>query len=197
MIKCLAKISMLLALLSTMLITSVFASWVYATNPATSKTIDIPISLIEFIYTPEEVLPGHEVGHLHQNHQEVVYNITDHVKYGLNYQQKPLLTNYLNQNGVVYSNQKATGGNLKFLGDESESIMWIVYKETDTEYHIFTFTDDRVNSSNVNYVKEVYKTKCVYENGTWQNVRAFKGEAPVAEIDNLYTINYEVWKETQ
>ena len=197
MIKCLAKISMLLALLSTMLITSVFASWVYSAYPPTDKDMGLGLSLIEFVYKPEEVLPGHEVGYLDQNHQEVIYNITDHIKYGLNYQDKPLLTNYLNQNGIVYSNQKATGGNLKFLGDESESLMWVIEKDTDTIYYIYTFEEEQVTSSNLNLLITVYKTKCVYKDGLWQNERAYVGEAPIAMVSGIMTINVDGWKEIQ
>ena len=194
-IKCLAKISALLAMMSFILISSVFASWVYAEYPPANARTEIGLSLIEFTYTPEEVLPGHEVGSLNQNHQEVVYNITDHIKYGLNTQSKPLLSNYLNSNGIVYSNQKATGGNLKFLGDESESLMWVVKKETDTEYSIYTFLNDEVTSNNLNVIISVYKTKCVYQDGLWQNVRSFMGEAPIARISNIITINVDEWKE--
>lgn len=195
--KHLAKISALLALLSTMLITSVFASWVYSAYPPTDKDMSFGLSLIEFVYKPEEVLPGHEVGYLDQNHQEVIYNITDHIKYGLNYQDKPLLSNYLNSNGIVYSNQKATGGNLKFLGDESESLMWVVEKDTDTVYYIYTFLDDNVDSSHLNTIITVYKTMCVYKDGLWQNERAFLGQAPIARISGIMTINVNEWKEIQ
>ncbi len=197
LIKHLAKISALLALISTMLITSVFASWVYAEFSPKDHETNFDLSMIEFVYKPEEVLPGHEVGYLNQNHQEVIYNITDHIKYGLNYQQKPLLSNYLNQNGIVYSNQKATGGNLKFLGDESESLMWVVEKDTDTIYYIYTFEEEQVTSSNLNLLITVYKTKCVYKDGLWQNERAYVGEAPIARVSGIMTINVSKWQEIQ
>lgn len=194
-IKLFTKVSALLALLSTIMVTSVYASWLYAEFPPQNIEQSLGLNMAEFIYTPEEVLPGHEVGTLGENHQEVIYNITDHIKYGLNYQQKPLLSNYLEQNGVVYSNQKATGGNLKFLGDESESLMWVIKKETDTEYSIYTFANEYVTSSNLNLVIAVFKTKCVYENGLWVNVRAFVGEAPIARVSGIITIDINEWKE--
>ncbi len=197
LIKHLAKISALLALLSTMLITSVFASWVYSEYSPSDKETDLGLSMIEFVYKPEEVLPGHEVGSLDHNHQEVIYNVTDHIKYGLNYQSKPVLSNYLNEYGIVYSNQKTTGGNLKFLGDESESLMWVIKKDTDTLYYIYTFEDDYVTSSNLNMIITVYKTKCVYKDGLWQNERAFIGEAPIVRVSGIMTINVDEWKEMQ
>ncbi len=195
LIKHLAKISALLALISTTLITSVFASWVYAEYSPDDYETNFGLSMVEFVYKPEEVLPGHEVGYLDHNHQEVIYNITDHIKYGLNYQQKPVLTNYLNENGVVYSNQKTTGGNLKFLGDESESLMWVIKKDTDTVYYIYTFEDEKVVSSNLNLLITVYKIKCVYKDGLWQNERAFIGEAPIARVSGIITINVDEWQE--
>lgn len=50
----------------------------------------------------------------------------------------------------LISNQKAMGGNLKFLGDESEPLMWIVEKDTNTIYYIYTFEDKQVTSSKFN-----------------------------------------------
>ena len=177
------------------IIPSVYATWYYAGHAPQEVRSSFDTSMNQFGYTPEEVLPGHEVGSLGQNHQEVVYNITDHKTYGLNNQKKPVLTEYLNQNGIVYSNQKTSGGNLKFLGDESESIMWVVEKETDSEYMLYTFLKDHVDSDYLGQSITVYKTKCVKENGVWTNVRSFTGTAPIVRISGLLTIDVNQWKD--
>ncbi|MBO5889271.1 MAG: hypothetical protein J6Q58_03940 [Clostridia bacterium] len=197
-IKSLIRLFIAVVLLSILFIPSVLATWIYAENPIQDEIAGINVSLLDFPFKPEEILPGHEVGDLDLNHQEVVNNVTNLRQYGLNEDNKKSLKNYLvTYGGVVYSNQPGiTCGNLKFVGDESELLMWIVVKESETECSIYTFSKETINRYNEGDAVVVYKTKCLYENGEWNNVRSYTGESYVTEISGFYSISIARWHAT-
>ena len=84
------------------------------------------VSLSEFEWKPEEILPTEsEIGENHLALIELFLN-EDNKGYGLNYDSKHVLERYLNKNGVVFSNQKVSGGNLKFVSDETNQLYYCV-----------------------------------------------------------------------
>ncbi len=196
--KLLLKVFLLLTLISTLFIPSAFATWNYAVEQTPTIHNDINTALVEFIYKPEEVLPGHEVGYLGTNHQEVIENVANLTKYGLNSKDKKSLLNYLEDlGGIVYSNHPGiTGGNLKFVGDESGQLMWAVVQDSETQCSIYTFSKEKINGSYKNQTVTVYKTICLYQNDKWENVRAYTGESIVIQTLGIYTIDVKGWYAT-
>ena len=84
---------------------SVNAQWLYH-DPTImfNQGVDTSVNLVEFEYTPEEVLPGGsgntEQVIVGQNHLMLIKNIVDHVTYGLNATSKPIVKELL-EKGLI------------------------------------------------------------------------------------------------
>lgn len=99
-----------------------------------------------FEYPPEEILPGGEMedaelGESHFALIDLILNERDK-GYGLNYSNNVVLHRYLKNQPVVYSNQKVSGGNLKFILDpknNTHGLYYCIEKVSDTEYYIYLF----------------------------------------------------------
>ena len=193
LIRMLLKVFLLLSLSIGICLPSAYALWSY-TKGVDEVECDIDtISLGEFIYLPEEVLPGDkESTNLHENHLELLINIIDHLDYGLNATKKPIVRNLLEDGAaVVYSNQNVSGGNLKHMlldSSDVENLMFCVEYSTDTEYNVYTFSSLKVNSANVNVYIDVYKSIVQYNGTKWEAVRSFYG---TAMIDAVYTFDHQ------
>ena len=67
------------------------------------------VSMSEFTYTPEEVLPvDKEATELHENHMNLPKNIVNHVDYGLNATKKTIVRKLL-ENGQGYHPERKSG----------------------------------------------------------------------------------------
>ena len=101
----------------------VYAGWLY-TGPVDDSTSTVDVSLGVFEYKPEEVLPGgDEATKLHENHNNLVNNIVNHIDYGLNATKKPIVRKLLEDGaGVVYCDQNVSGGNLKHMMLDSSDV---------------------------------------------------------------------------
>ena len=187
-------------------ISGVFATWIYAGEPADSVQGEIELGINEFDYSPEAILPGGdndiqvEVG---QNHLWLIENIVNHVSYGLNATSKPIVRELLEDGaGVVYSNQSVSGGNLKHMlvNDSSmEDLDFAVKYETDTFYTAFTFPSKYLTSSSVGATIEAYKTDIFYENGKWIAKTSYFGSVKVARVrggnKQIISIDVSSWIE--
>lgn len=128
----------------------VFATWYYTYETVQNTQEDLSVSLSEFEWKPEQILPTEsEIGENHLALIELIMNESDK-GYGLNYDSKQVLEGYLDRYGLVFSNQKVSGGNLKFVSDETDQLYYCVEKISDTMYYVYTFS-----VSDLNAVKEI------------------------------------------
>ena len=178
-------IGILLFILSFALVPGVFATWNYSSFGPEEKENLFSVSLNEFYYKPEEILPGDdEATDLHENHYNLLTNIVDHVSYGLNATSKPIVRMMLEDGaGVVYSNQNVQGGNLKHMlldSSDVEDLMFAVEYVTATEYNAYTFSANSVTYANLDQYITVYKTQMIKgADGKWEAKRSFLGQAKV------------------
>ena len=98
----------------------VFATWYYTYETTPSVQENLSVSLSDFEWKPAEILPTEsEIGENHLALIELILN-ENNKGYGLNYDNKHVLEGYLDKYGLVFSNQKVSGGNLKFVSDETK-----------------------------------------------------------------------------
>ena len=182
--------------------TGVFAAWHYATSFAYGDNENANISIIEFKYNPEEVLPSDkEDTELHLNHYNLINSIVNHIDYGLNANKKPIIRNLLlDEHGVVYGNQSVSGGNLKHMllnTSDVNALMFVVEYVSDTEFNAYTFIEREASSSNVGNYIQVYKTIIVKES-TWKAMLSYEGRAKVFRPGVVsYSIDVTTWESFQ
>ena len=127
-----------LFLLSLLLLSSiggVFATWYYTYSEVASTEENLSVTLSDFEWKPEQILPTEsEIGENHLKLIDLILNESNK-GYGLNYDNKHVLESYLNKNGIIFSNQKTSGGNLKFVSDETNQLYYCVEKVSDTLYY--------------------------------------------------------------
>ena len=198
-------ILLLILSIITVSIGGVFATWHYAEQPALDDSTNLNVSLIEFMWEPEEILPTEsEIGENHLALIELVLN-EKNKGYGLNYDKKQVLESYLNSKGYIFSNQKTSGGNIKFVSDETNQLYYCIEKVNDTLYNAYTFTyNDIRTAAGTNTKIVVYKTLLV-KTDKWRATQTFFGYAKVKPLrdygaSNLsgelsYTIDFENWEQ--
>ena len=198
-------ILLLILSIITVSIGGVFATWHYAEQPAVDDSTNLNVSLIEFMWEPEEILPTEsEIGENHLTLIELILN-EKNKGYGLNYDKKQVLESYLNSKGYIFSNQKTTGGNIKFVSDETNQLYYCIEKVNGTLYNAYTFTyNDIRTAAGTNTKIVVYKTLLV-KTDKWRATQTFFGYAPTKSLrdygaSNLsgelsYTIDFENWEQ--
>lgn len=171
---------------------TVFGEWIYpGIGPSPSETF-INITLKIFEYPPEEVLPGggNEEAELGQNHYTLIDRILNERDkgYGLNINDNVLLHQYLRKQPVVYSNQKVSGGNLKFILDpktDTDGLYYCIEKGSDTEYYAYTFSvSDLETYAGTNHEIPVYKTTLL-KTDKWNATVSYLGYAKVIFLSDL------------
>ena len=184
----------------------VFATWQYAELPVTDADKSVNVSLDEFIWEPEEILPtDSEIGENHLSLIELILNERNK-GYGLNYDKKQVLESYLNSKGYIFSNQKTSGGNIKFVSDDTRQLYYCIEKVTDTLYNTYTFTYNDVKAASGSPTKIiVYKTLLV-KTDIWRATQTFFGYAKTKALRDFgasalsgelsYTIDFENWSQS-
>ena len=180
----------LVAIVMIMTTVGAFATWRYAEGPPNPVENDVALSIVEFTYKPEEILPGgsNQQAQLGQNHVELITIIVEEVTYGLNStagQNKQIIhKNLINPGDVLYCDQHTTGGNLNKLmveeSDNAQQLYFVIKKISDTEYHTFTMKHSDIEKAVYTEI-EVYLT--VMEKGTngiWVAARSYVGTARVS-----------------
>lgn len=200
MSKFFSKILLLIFLCFTLSTASVYATWHYSNDLPSNENDTLQSTIIGFEYNPDAVLPGdQESTELHENHFNLVTSIVNHVDYGLNATKKPIVRKLLEDGaGVVYSNQSVSGGNLKHMllnTSDVNNLMFVVQYSSDNEYIAYTFTGEKVNSSNIGTPITVYKTIMV-KNTRWEATLSYTGTAEVFYADNqsVYSIDVSTWQ---
>lgn len=176
------------------------------------KEQNLKVSVSHFEYTPDEILPGgnqnEETIELGENHFKVIDLIIQSSGngYALN-NSNSLFHELLETNNAVYSNQKTSGGNLKFVLDvkyNTYGLYYCVEKASDTLYYIYTFTvDDLSSAAGTNTEICVYKTLVEKTNDEWVAKSSALGYAKTARMRDLgvssvsqsidYNINVDSW----
>ncbi len=219
--KLLSRISLLVVLL--ICIASAFGvagSWIYY-KPTDAYDYGFTAGMVDFGYTPEEILPGGggqapgedssggstEVtpGENHYVLIDLVLNENDK-GYGLNINNNVVLHQYLRREGAVYCNQKVSGGNLKFILDPTNNTHGLYYallRISDTEYHCFTFSEEElISAEETGSEINVYKTLLI-KTDEWRATKSYLGHAPVISMRSIgvsadsqsepYTIDMAKW----
>lgn len=155
----------------------VFATWYYTYETTPNAQENLKVSLSEFEWKPDEILPTEsEIGENHLALIELILN-ENQKGYGLNYDNKHVLEGYLDKDGIVFSNQKVTGGNLKFVSDETNQLYYCVEKISDTMYYAYTFSFSDLNSvKGTATVMPVYRT-VLEKTDKWRAPRSYFGYA--------------------
>lgn len=155
----------------------VFATWHYTYDTTKNVQADLSVSLSEFEWKPNEILPTEsEIGENHLALIELILN-ENQKGYGLNYDNKHVLEGYLDKYGLVFSNQKVSGGNLKFVSDETNQLYYCVEKISDTMYYAYTFSFSDLNSAKgTSTVMPVYRT-VLEKTDIWRAPRSYFGYA--------------------
>lgn len=155
----------------------VFATWHYTYEHVANVEEGLSVSLSEFEWKPEQILPTEsEIGENHMALIELILN-ENNKGYGLNYDNKHVLEQYLNREGVIFSNQKTSGGNLKFVSDETNQLYYCVEKISDTMYYAYTFAYGDLNSAKgTASAMPVYRT-VLEKTDIWRAPKSYFGYA--------------------
>ena len=184
----------------------VYATWQYAEIAPKPAGQEIGVSISVFEYTPEEILPGggENTGEveLGQNHFAIIELIVYTAPNGYNLNNSgSLLHSLIKSNGVVYSNQKTGGGNLKFILDAKNNTHYLYYliaKESDTLYYIYTFNiDDLSTAGGTDSEIPVYRTSVV-KTDRWEATVSQIGYAKTVRLSDIgfsnmsHTLDYSI-----
>ena len=201
-------------LCALLLLTSVggtFAAWRYFYPPAPVEDM-LDTSLSMFDYPPEEILPGGgnedievELGGDHYVLIDLVLNENEK-GYGLNINNNVLLHKYLRDDGIVYSNQKVSGGNLKFILDPNNNTHGLYYcleKVTDTQYYAYTFMEADLESVGGTSTEILAYRTILEKTDIWRATTSYTGYAKTKSLSTLgvdadpktvpYSIDVTTW----
>lgn len=197
-----------MALLLIFSASGVYATWLYAEPPLDPAEQQIGLSLSVFDYSPEEILPGgdNEAPEIGQNHLSLIELILNDPDYGLNYGSKKVLHNYLKSDGVVYSNQKVSGGNLRHLLNptaNTHNMYYCLEKISDTVYYAYTFSMSDLSTAGGSTV-EIVAYRTVFEKtDKWNATTSHYGRARTRTLRDLgasadsnaipYSIDMSTW----
>ena len=206
-------LSLILCLVVILSIGSTYAAWKYARLSPAEKDQRIDVSLSVFDYPPEQILPGGdtEQAAIGENHHKLIDLVLNESEkgYGLNEGSNAFLHSLLKKNKYVYSNQKTSGGNLKFIIDPKNAfntfgLYYSLEKVSDTLYYCYTFDiDDLSTASGTSVYITVYRTSLV-KTDKWRAPVSYKGVAQTVKLSDLgvsaasqslgYSIDMASWR---
>ena len=204
-------LSLLMCFLLVISIGGVYATWKYAELSPQNVNQDVVVSILEFEYPPEQILPGGDTQEapLGENHLALTQLILweDDKGYGLNINDNVVIHQYLKRNKVVYSNQKISGGNLKFILDSrnnTHGLYYCIEKVSDTLYYSYTFDINHLSTyaGTTEYIT-VYRTSLV-KTDEWRATVSYQGIAQTKRLSDLgvsadshsiaYSIDVTTWR---
>ena len=184
-------ILMLLAILVLVPVGGVYARWQYADQPFPPEFTNVEIGINTFYFPPEQVLPGGDKeAPLGENHFGLIDRILneDQKNYGLNISNNVLLHEYLRKQPIVYSNQKTSGGHLKFILDPKTSTHGLYYcieKISDTLYYCYTFSESALDAASGTHNEiQVYRTH-LEKTDKWRATVSYVGYTKNIALRNL------------
>ena len=127
--------------------------------------------------------------------------------YGLNISNNVLIHQYLKNHDVIYSNQKTSGGNLKFILDpqnNTHGLYYCIEKVSNTEYYCYTFSTDELSTAGGTSVEiPAYRTTLLKTN-KWEATTTYFGYAKTKSLRDLgesasshsiaYSIDVTTWR---
>lgn len=190
----LGRISALVILLISLFsIGGAFATWRYSGTGPLDQSVDMSVVLNTFDYPPEQILPGGdtEEAPLGENHlaltQLILYE--NDKGYGLNINDNVLIHQYLRSNEVVYSNQKISGGNLKFILDPSNNthgLYYCIQKVSNSLYYSYTFDINHLSTAGGTDIEiPVYRTSLEKISGEWKATVSYAGAAKTIRLSEV------------
>ncbi|MBR2454308.1 MAG: hypothetical protein IKB35_04830 [Clostridia bacterium] len=188
----------------------VYATWRFAADSPHEQQVDVGITLDVFDYKPEEVLPGGELEEapLGENHFALIDLILNESNkgYGLNYSPSVLLHEYLEDQRVVFCNQKVSGGNLKFILDtknNTHGLYYCIEKISDTEYYAYTFSEGELATASGSSVEILAYRTILVKTDKWRATTSYIGHASVKSLREfgvsaasnsiVYSIDVTTW----
>ena len=164
-------------------ISGVYGAWIFAEDNVFEDDKNVMITLSEFTWAPEEILPTTQPG---KNYLDLLDSILNNLKGGLN-SSKDTLENAVLKHKLVHSSQNVTGGNLKhlFITEESKELDFMVEYINNNEFHVYMYEHyDTINGlvGVTNIV--IYKTILVYENKEWIGLESQVGYATLKYFNN-------------
>ena len=208
-------LSLSILIFSLLFCGGVYATWILAepTVPSVDGNFS-SVSISIFDYKAEEILPGGdiELPDIGENHYVLLDKVLNETNknYGLNASDYNVLHSYLKSAGVVYSNQKVSGGNLKFIIDpqnNTHGLYFVLEKESDTHIHCYTFAYiDLVDASGTSKEIIVYQTHLI-KTDEWEMTTSHTGLAKTLRLSDIgvsadpksssYSIDIESWHAVQ
>ncbi len=176
-------------------VSGVFATWFMAEEPPTTVKESQTISLAEFIWKPEEILPSVTPG---QNYLDLYQSILENVKGGLNSSKDTLESAILTSSiGLVHCMQNVQGGNLKhlFITEACRELDFILQYISDTNFRLYIYKGADTNGA-VGVTKiQVYMTVLMKENNVWVGDESQLGTATLQYFPktNFIGIDVSTW----
>ena len=200
----------MVCLITIFSIGGVYATWQYAAYNAADAETQIGASLSTFDYPPEQILPGGDVedAELGEDHYGLIDRILneDNKNYGLNLSTNNVLHKYLKDDGYVFSNQKVSGGNLKFILDVKYNTYGLYYcleYISATEYYCYTFETDDLSTVGGSTTEIVAYRTILVKTDKWRATTSYKGYALTKRVDAMgasadsnsirYSIDMSTW----
>ncbi|MBR5280317.1 MAG: hypothetical protein IKU26_05055 [Clostridia bacterium] len=209
--RCVHSLTLFMAILLLLSVGGVCATWTYTYQDCQDVQGNyMGIQLALFDYPPEEILPGGEMeeAELGGDHFALVDLVLNENEkgYGLNINNNVVLHQYLKRQKVVYSNQKVSGGNLKFILDpqnNTHGLYYCVEKVSDTEYYCYTFSEDALATASGSSNEIVAYRTTLTKTDRWRATTSYMGYAKVRSLSALgesadpqaipYSIDINTW----
>lgn len=186
-------LALILLVISIFSIGGVYATWRYSSSGPLPQSTDVSVSLDTFDYPPEQILPGGdtETAPVGENHNELIRLILfeDNKGYGLNINDNVLIHQYLRSHEVVYSNQKISSGNLKFILDarnNTHGLYYCIQKVSNSLYYCYTFDVNHLSTAGGTDVEILaYRTSLEKISGEWKATVSYEGYAKTIHLSDL------------
>ena len=187
-------LSLILCLAILLSAGGVYATWKYAELNPDEKSQEIGMSLSVFDYPPEQILPGGDTVSANpgENHNKLIDLILNEMEkgYGLNYSNNVVLHRYLKKDGYVYSNQKVSGGNLKFIIDPKNAfntfgLYYCLEWVSATCYYCYTYEINALSTaSGTDEYITVYRTT-MEKTDKWRAPVSYEGVAKTVKLSDI------------
>lgn len=163
-------------------VSAVFATWDYP-MPVDSMARWMAVSLENFVYTPEEVLPNDQ-----QIMIDSVLNRTKGFNASSQWDQAYLDVNFYRYDNLLYSRQDVLDINIsvrmstRFETADTADVDFIIHKLSDTEAYVYTMSKSAVDRSAAGDTLVVCRTKLIQTDGTWTATESATGYAQLKTV---------------
>ena len=168
-----------------------YATWYFAEDPASSTNDPVNITLSEFVWAPEEILPTVTPG---QNYLDLHAAILNNNKSGLN-SSKGALEDAIIEKGLLHSSHNLQGGNIKhlFITAASRELDFFIQYVSDTKFHLYMYKKEDTTNGAVGVTEiQVYMSILTKENEKWEGKESQVGYATLQYRPNSNDIAIDV-----